>query len=267
MLLRGLSLFIILFWLASIAWLCVVVWSPPESRMTRIDPRAVYDVFFAWNDNTNMTLLENGRRRGLISVSGGSGTDSETGVFSNLLSVSGSVETPDPKEGSREIDLFWRGVAEFSNELELQTGELTLRIPRRQLSAVLKGKADPISYEVQVKLSGREILNFDSEAGNEIPLDRIPLDSLESVAGVNPMSMQLETEARVGEFPFGGRNLRAYLLVLKPVGYDQSIRVFLSEAGEPLKIETGFGFEAVSEILVPLEAYQRPNTTSADDSD
>jgi len=29
----------------------------------------------------------------------------------------------------------------------------------------------------------------------------------------------------------------------------------LSEVGEPLRIETDFGVEAVSEILVPLDAY------------
>jgi hypothetical protein len=35
------------------------------------------------------------------------------------------------------------------------------------------------------------------------------------------------------------------------------VRAYLSEVGEPLKIESDLGFEAVSEILVPLDAYRR----------
>jgi len=64
MLLRIVPIFILTFWLVSVAWLSAVVWAPPESRMSRVDPRQVYDVFFAWNESTNMTLLDNGTRRG-----------------------------------------------------------------------------------------------------------------------------------------------------------------------------------------------------------
>ena len=79
MLLRIVPIFIVTFWLASVAWLCAVVWAPPESRMAQVDPRQVYDVFFAWNESTNMTLLDNGMRRGQITIAGSSGDDLETG--------------------------------------------------------------------------------------------------------------------------------------------------------------------------------------------
>ena len=66
---------IVLFWLGSVGWLSAVVWAPPGSRMSEVDPFEVYRVFFSWNDSANMTLLENGTRRGQVTVSGGSGND------------------------------------------------------------------------------------------------------------------------------------------------------------------------------------------------
>ena len=51
--------------------------------------------------------------------------------------------------------------------------------------------------------------------------------------------------------------MRAYLLILRTVEQDVIFRVYFSELGEPFKVETNFGFEAISEILVPLEAYRK----------
>ena len=50
--------------------------------------------------------------------------------------------------------------------------------------------------------------------------------------------------------------MRAFLLRLRSPDHDLEIRVYLSEVGEPLKVETDLGFEAISEILVPLDAYR-----------
>ena len=54
---RLFSIAVVLFWMGSVGWLCAVVWAPPGSRMAKIDPREVYEVFFAWNESTTMTLL------------------------------------------------------------------------------------------------------------------------------------------------------------------------------------------------------------------
>ena len=73
--LRFFYIAILLFWLGSVGWLCAVVWAPPESRMSQVDPREIYAVFFAWNDSTIMTFLENGERKGQVTIAGGSGED------------------------------------------------------------------------------------------------------------------------------------------------------------------------------------------------
>jgi len=82
---------------------------------------------------------------------------------------------------------------------------------------------------------------------------------------VDPSLADFNIDARMGNFTFGGRDLRAYLLIVSAGENGESMRIFLSEVGEPLRIETDFGFEAVSEILMPLDAYLKKNEVPSDD--
>lgn len=267
---RLLSVVIVLFWLASMGWLCAVVWAPPESRMAQVDAREVYSVFFNWNESTAMTLLENGVRRGQITIAGGSGEDPDTGVFTNSLSLSGTMESRETRneDGSPQIDLFWRGLLDFSKSLGLQSGNFSVRVPTRQLSAHFSMVRKPDAEEMEVSkesfdFKARAVLNqqplfeFDSlkGAGNALPLHLLPMKSMIGIESLDPQNLEFEAEARMGKFTFGGRDLRAYLLILRRPGSEESVRVFLSEVGEPLKLETDYGFEAISEMLVPLNAY------------
>lgn len=269
---RLLTIAIVLFWTGSVGWLCAVVWAPPESRMARIDPLEVYRVFFGWNDSANMTLLENGVRRGQITVAGGSGDDGVTGIFSRVLSVSGSVERFDPLSASNLVDLFWKGSVDFSADMEMQEGEFSVRIPNKELTAHLAVTGKGEGFKARVLMAGREIVNYDSaspgayaapgaEGGVSSPLMALGamggLGAIPGLEGFNPAAMKLETEARMGNFNFGGRDMRAFLLRLRNPEQGQELRVYLSEVGEPLKIESDLGFEAISEILVPLDAYKR----------
>lgn len=259
MLLRILTLTIVAFWVATVAWLLSVIWAPPESRMVEIDPREVYEVFFNWNESTNMTLLENGARRGQVSISGGSGIDPDTVELTRSLSVSGMLESFLPGEGSRSIDLFWRGVIDFTEEMELHKGDFSVRVPSRQLTAHLKLEGDPLQMSARA-LSDRAVL-FSYEGaveGGSLPLQVLPMASTLGLNQITPDDVALDTEARMGTFSFGGRDLRAYLLTFRRSESEGALRVYLSEAGEPLRIESDFGMEAVSEILVPLDAYRKP---------
>lgn len=276
MLPRLLSIVVVLFWGASMAWLCAVVWAPPESRMARVDPREVYKVFFEWNESTNMTLLENGVRRGQITIAGGSGEDPDAGRFLNSLSVSGMLESLENTSdgGTPEIDLFWRGLLDFSEDLLLQTGDFSVRVPRQQLTAhfSMGRKETPVGepaadregsstgnfdYAARAMMRQQLIFDFDSKRGQgaALPLHMLSMQSLPGLPPIDPSAIRFETEARMGKFSFGGRDLRAYLLILTTAESGESVRIFLSEVGEPLRIETDYGFEAVSEMLVPLDAY------------
>lgn len=236
--------------------------------MSQVDPREIYAVFFAWNDSTSMTFLENGERKGQITIAGGSGEDGQTGEFFRILSVSGSKESYDPLSSSMLIDMFWKGSLEFTEEMQVQRSEFSVRIPKNELSAQISTSAGGKEVVARVLIAGSEILNYDSAAAGapESPeeiLARLPMLGMLGASGLgagiealNPATLRLTSEGRMGDFNFGGRDMRAFLLRLRSPDHDLEVRVYLSEVGEPLKIETDLGFEAISEILVPLEAYR-----------
>lgn len=277
MLPRILTVVVVAFWLASVGWLCAVVWAPPESRMARVDPREVYEVFFSWNESTRMTLLESGSRRGEVTVAGSSGEHRKTGAFSNAISLSGTVDTLDPANDFPGIDLSWRGLAEFNRGIEFQYGDFSLRIPGLSLTAHLSVAGDPPATKASVSIGDLPVFQYDSAktslnaeslmalAFASFPGGGLPLETRWKEGAMAATPDQFEVAARMGNFSFGGRNLRAYLLIVKHKDREGSVRIFLSEAGEPLRLETDFGLEVVSEILVPLDAYLKKNDNTSDD--
>ncbi|MEM6280026.1 MAG: hypothetical protein AAF733_11140, partial [Verrucomicrobiota bacterium] len=153
MLPRIFTIAIIVFWLGSVGWLCAVVWAPPESRMSKVDPREVYEVFFAWNESTRMTLLENGSRRGEIAVGGLSGEDPKTGEFQNSLSLTGNIDALDPKNDFPGIDLNWRGLADFDRDIVFQSGSFSVRMAALGLSVLMALEGDPPVAKASVTMS------------------------------------------------------------------------------------------------------------------
>lgn len=281
MLLRLSALAIVLFWAGTVAWLCAVVWAPPGSRMAKVDPREVYRAFFEWNDSAKMALLENGRRRGEITVQGGSGPLPETGEVERFLSLSGQLDTYDEGSAAPRIEMFWKSVLSFSEEMAWRAGTVSVRVPSNDLSAQLSFEG-PVpegglpAMRAEVKLGERELLSIDPSsprAAAALPL----LGSLGGIGGIGGIgggslgggglagalgplglaSLKLSAEARAGRFNLAGREIGAYLLVLRGEEPGTELRIYLSEAGEPLRLETDLGFEAVSELLVPLDAYER----------
>ncbi len=258
--LRAFTVIIVLFWIGSIGWLCTIVWAPPGTRMTEVDPREVYDVFFGWNDQIDLTLLENGERRGQLTVAGASGLDSVTGKFVNELSVSGAFEDFRSTDSAPSANLFPKGTFKLDSEFDLVSATFSFRIPRRELEAYLSLEGEPRRIKARATLGEAELFRYDGtpEGGvGKLPLQMLPLGSILGHADFDLSNFSWETDARMGFFKFEGRKMRAYLLTLRAEEQGQELRFYLSEAGEPLKIETDLGFEAVSEILVPLEVYRQ----------
>lgn len=272
--LRLLSIAIILFWMGSVAWLSAVVWAPAGSRMSEIDPREAYSVFFAWNESTTMTLLENGTRRGQVTVNAGSGEEEESGEFQRFFSVSGSFDRYDERSASNLVELFLKGTFVFNEAMESRGGLMAARVPGRDLRAEIefkpKGDGEKPMVRGKVEMGGREMFSFDSEADGSGSNSSMILSMLGAAPGgglpipgigaLDPSAMKFTTEAKVGRFHLAGREMRAYLLTFRGENEGGEVRVFLSEAGEPLRIETDLGFEAISEILVPLDAYKRTSS-------
>jgi hypothetical protein len=191
-------------------------------------------------------------RRGQVTVSGGSGTDAESGEFERFFSVAGSSERFDERSGSPIVEFFWKGTFSFTEAMESRGGEFTARIPQRELNAHLAFEAPPSTgakpvIRARVEMAGNELFSFDPEATPGLD-PAAALSMMGPVAGLSGLG-----------------SLNPADLTLRGAEPDQTLRVYLSEAGEPLRIETDLGFEAVSEILVPLEAYQRQNSANRDD--
>ena len=259
MLLRLLSTLIVLFWLGTVGWLCTVVFAPPESRMTEVDVREVYDVFFNWNEGTTMTLLESGARRGELRIAGSSGPDIQTGEINKILSLSGTLEKYEEKYESSVVDTYWKGNLIFDEEVNLDAGDFSVRIPRSSMTAFLSFEKDPAKVSASAQVAGKELFKFggDENTSTALPLNMLPMGAGLGLGQMDLSSIRWRSVARVGEYSFGGRDMRAYLLILRAVEQDMTFRVYFSEVGQPLKVETDFGFEAISEILVPLEAYRK----------
>ena len=257
---RAIAVIITLFWIGSLCWLGMVVWAPPESRMAQVDTQKVYDVFFGWNDSTTMTLLEGGVRRGTLTISGGSGEDPVSGEFTNTISVSSALENGLSNESVPNLQLFWKGSMEFSESMEPGEGLVSIRIPSRQITGHLEFDGGTKHVKARAILGKNEIFSLDSQlegSGAAIPAQLLAMSAGPFAQLMNPTEIKWDTEARMGEFSFGGRDLRAYLLILRVPEQDQELKIYISEAGEPLRVESGLGFEAISEILVPLDAYRQ----------
>jgi len=262
MLFRLLSVLVVALWLGSLVWLAVEQLAPPESRMTEIDPGEVYDVFFNWNDTANLTLLEQGRRRGQLAIAGGSGSTADSPDITRVLSLSGVIEAYDPGAVTTKVEMFFRGLLELAENNSLKKGEAAVRLPDRQLNATLILEGKPLRYQLKSTLRGADWLSFQGggegqETGAALPPALLPLMGMLGLESFDPATVSWSQQARYGEFSLLGRRMNAYRLSFKSDDFDSELRIYFSQVGEPLWIDSDFAYEAISEVLVPLEAYRR----------
>ncbi|NNE92879.1 MAG: hypothetical protein HKN23_14640 [Verrucomicrobiales bacterium] len=257
---RLLQICIVLFWLGTTGWLAWTIWKPGGTGFVEMDPQEALDTFFEWNESTTMTIMENGRRIGQVNVSGVAGEDRRKNRgFLKTFSMAGSLDNTD-QPGS--VGLFWRALHDFDNNqpMNLLAGELSLRIPARQLTAHVEVEGDPAVLKARALLGEVKLFEYD---GDPEKLPEVPGTLTEGLGGsllgdfTNPESLQPEIKASRGDREFGtSREIPVFRLEISPGPDMPGLVVFLSTAGEPLKVETEFGVELISEVLVPLEVYR-----------
>jgi hypothetical protein len=69
----------------------------------------------------------------------------------------------------------------------------------------------------------------------------------------NPAEWKWSLKAFRGMHRFAGRRLPVYLLKLSADQTEQTLKIYLSESGEPLQIDSDLGFQAISDVLAPIE--------------
>ncbi|MCB1232424.1 MAG: hypothetical protein KDN19_19405 [Verrucomicrobiae bacterium] len=278
-----LSASVILLWLVSTGWLVRTTWFSSETRFDPVAPEEALDAFFKWSDRTTLAVLENGRRIGRMEVSGSEGREPRTGGYSRVLSTQGTldVDDRDTKVGTRPglNGTTWRLAAEFDQEMELQKFRLVFRIPKQELDLRMELKGEPPQIAARASVGGLVIYEAgkmsmdedgnvidearDDQAGTATAPSLPPSAALGWLPG-GALLNDRETwkpkiEASRGMMRVAGSNQPIYLVKLR-FGDDESvapIRLYLSETGEPWRIDTGWGFEAVAEVLVPVEDQAR----------
>lgn len=248
--LRWFQGFIVVFWLFSMGWLTKTLLAPDHGGMTPVDPRRPLSAFFGWNDSTRLTLLQDGKKLGEISVLGASGE----GQLPSL-SVSGTLLG---NVAPAVLGTFVSFLVKFNEDYTPNGGALSLRIPSRDLDVKASKSAPEAPLHAQVTMAGETIFAHDG-ASNESPLNpgilgmfgQNPAAGMLLGSGV-PSGWDWQVKAFQGRYRLAGRTLPVFLIIVSTDQQDAEVRIYLSKAGEPLEIGTDFGFQAISEVLVPI---------------
>ncbi len=243
----------IVFWLGTIGWLAKTIWTPDKTELVEVDLRRPVSSFFAWNDTTSMVLLESGKKLGEIQVAGFSeNKNGDPAGFSLTVILNGEV--PPTIMGT-----FARCLFHFDRDLSLNHSDLIFRMPSNNLKILASVAGKQQVTNAEVNLNGARIFSFNSAT----PTSQLP--SVESIFKASPevnsvlgqmgdpSTWKWQLKAFRGNHHFHGKKLPIYLLKLNLEQFNQTIRLYLSESGEPLKLETDMGFEAVSEMLAPIK--------------
>lgn len=273
---------ILLFWLSSTAWLAWTSWMSGTGRFEAIGTGEPLRAFFQWNDTADLVILGNGARIGQLSIGGFEGFDPRSGRETRGVTSSGTIDQPE--RGDEALagweGVTWRWNAGFSESMDLRHFEGVFRAPRQDLSVRLEVSGEPPELGARVQAGGQVLFETgtlsvaaEEDAGGP---GRRPGRGSVGVGGGNrrtgageiaPLVAGLSStgggaeawlprvEAARGMLRAAGREWSVYVLSvsLGPGDMLPPIRLFLSEAGEPIRIETGWGVEALAEVLIPLQ--------------
>lgn len=275
---------VILFWLGTTGWLARSVLLPGMGRTEPVSAEEAMGAFFRWNDSTSLTILENGVKIGQMTVSGTdeSGPSGEERGRQRSFSTSGTLDEPVLEKGgsSALMGLMWRMNADFGAELaEWERMRATLTVPRQALDVRIEVEGEPSSLAARVDVAGATVfqtgkLSVDdpvrpsrgrSNARSVSPgtaMGGFAFPAMESASGTAGLGLPGDAaawkpsfRAARGSIEIAGRKLPVYAVEVRlgdaPDGAPV-LRLYLSEAGEPLKIETDWGFEAIAEVLIPV---------------
>lgn len=253
---RYFQIAIVLFWLGSMGWLAKTALTPDEAGMVEVDPRRPVEVFFNWSDTTRMLLLQNGVKLGEVQlVSFSEDGPEDPAGFSVAVMLNGDVEP-------NVIGTFARCLFRFQNDFSLHSSDFLFRMPSNNFRVLASTKQGGDVTKAEASLAGNVIFSYDSEAGDEIDPGLLGMASgNDMIKGIlaetgNPTDWKSQIKAFRGMHKFSGKRLPIYLLKLSIAEQsDYSLRIYLSESGEPLQIESDLGFIAISEMLSPVERF------------
>ena len=247
---------IVVFWLGTMLWLFRTITSTDEEGMVSVDPRRPVKAFFNWNDNTAMAILNNGIKIGEARVAGLAATEEKRAGFSISGSLNGNVP-------AASVGTFAQLLLKFSDDFEVASGDFTFRIPSNNFGVKAKIEDKNQTLKAEVSLAGQRLFTYDGSTREAInsPMmgmvkNNVMADGMLSAVG-DPAKLKWNLKSFRGMHRMAGRRIPVYLMKLSLDELDQEVSIYFSEAGEPLKLDSDFGLQVISEVLVPLRPSKR----------
>lgn len=179
---RLLQVVVVVFWLATTAWLLRSSWFPDESRFVTVELREVMDaIFINWHETAELVVLGEGRRIGQMSISASS---SEASLASEadvparrLFSSTGALsefgqgaESTRPAGGQAILvwhdRLFWRGHLDLDEQYQFAGFDGVLRFPEQGMRVELGYQLESKQLHARVDMNGVTMLNYDGAIGD-----------------------------------------------------------------------------------------------------
>lgn len=270
---------VIAFWAVTVLLLLKRSYFSDESAMATVAPEKVFEMFFAWAEGAEFAILKDGRRIGQMSLSGqlGKATSASAGGGAlREISLAGSLDAGGEEgsqakaSGRRSEGTYWRGVIAVADGLIFPSGEFVLRVPQAGLGAQFAFDQPAGMISANVRSAGEELFSYRGNPKGLADLPELgwvgqllPLEALLGGGGLSEGAMKAwvpEITGRYGAAKVAGRRMMVYQLAVKsgPAGNQSKgeMKLYLSETGEPLMITTPWGYEALAEVLAPIEMYE-----------
>ncbi len=278
MLPRFLAIFVVLFWMVSTGWLVRSIWFEEEYQFEPVAAEEALGAFFQWNDSSTLTVLHEGQPIGQMIMNASEGQDPRTGEFLRGFSTKGTLDEGRGSLSGAGLENLagatWRVATRFDEQTELEAFELVIWVPRQALDLRVELAGDPPQLAARATMAETVLLevgqlsaDVDSSPGRGKDGASKPTGASvlppAAAAGWLPGGAMLadesawrpRIEASRGVMKVAGSDQPVYLVKVS-FGQDEQatpLRLYFSEAGEPWRIDTGWGFEAIADVLIPVE--------------
>lgn len=246
--------FILVFWAVMTGLMIRDTYYPNDTRFVEVPVRLVFDLFLAEAVALNHTLdvYHETLKIGHAAFTIQPGSDDEN-VSSYAILVNGSVQIPTE---TATVNANFNLVAKLADAERWQSFKLKFKAPSAQTEAVISWKQGDVLPEVEVKKSGKVVMNtemaqavIDMKAslggGSDWPWQLLP-------SGALPDQKAFKPKAREGQMLLAGKRRRCYIVQL-PVIPGNEVIFYFTEIGELARVELPQEYRLIEPMMHGLE--------------
>jgi hypothetical protein len=255
---RFLTLAITGFWIVMTVLLLQSIWFPADSRLTRVEPGAVFQLIAARGEPSLLDIYDDRKIVGKINVQA---TRLRQNQRHNIkLRINGNLQLNHPLMAGLNLDLT--SSADLSHHGEVQAFDVSITTGKNALGINLKqtGPDQPPT----IVLEQNKMILFDSRTLGAEGLESHPIVAiLLGSFGISPKDVAaargqaekqaaaMVLEARQGTFDLAGTPRQGFVLTLAEPGRP-GFRLCVENTGEIVRLETPTSFHFLTETLRAL---------------